>query len=738
MKKWICPICRAEFFSSERLIIHFDDAHVFPAKDNAVCLADYCPIFRCEILIGNGRPNDGPSKSSNVASPSESPNRLSSETVSEANSGCDKEKLKDLYTRCTRLIRQCTLGTIGLESSMKEFNKLETELSKSICSYLTCENYWENDLERPRHLSIAFIVFSLLFLVCLFSVCYYLVWSYFEGEAPYELQLAAKLRTVYGAVSLANLVRLVHVVNLAKCKWLCKKASSKENKDSLADDSLEIKNEFKEELLLFQNSQTKLPFKMKQSIFSVRSSSSDSIKKMQQEHLRNLELHEKRLRELEKLKETNGRKLSKQQIIEEEENQFDELETRNELIGMPQYNPYANRAFRAFNPQYNLTTNHSASSLRPADRALEAELDREVYQHFSRNRFTEDGEIVSTKSKSEDKDSYYDKESFYEAECASIRKASNADSMHLTNQFSKHERKDQRRPSEQSSLCSYLTCPKTIRTSDASWRSREALNSLEVSREASREASAESGADLNCEFREGHFGDTKRRSDLKESPAKDAKQDALKETNEKDPECKPTSSRKRLWEIYGDITLLNQARLRLLEQRAASRQLNSQLDENNQSNTICKKKAVSKPEIELKEFKTSKTDLNERPANGPADGRQFNRRFDQSYSSSRSTSLGANAVNLSNANQKLINPNLDQIADSRQRALYKQSVSSSRSSSQATKNYHLVCKEDTTIRKPLINPVLNAVIFHQQTRSQPPSLSQTPRPASTNSSPCNR
>lgn len=763
VKKWVCPFCGAEFFSSERLIIHFDDKHVFPAKDNAVCLADYCPIFRCEVLIGNGRSTGSPSsQSSNVAwpsgspsgsssgspseSPSESPNALSSETVSEANSGCDKAKLKDLFERCTRLIRQCTLGTLGLESSMKEFNKLETELSKSICSYLTCERYWENDLERARHLSTTFIIVSLLFLICLFSICYYLVWSFFEAETPCELQLAAKIRTAYGALSLANLVRLVHVVNLTKCKWLCKKESSKENKetkDSLADDSLELKSEFKDEILMnFQNSQTKLPFKMKQSIFSVRSSSSDSIKKMQQEHLRNLEIHEKRLRDQEKLKEVNGRKLSKQQIIEEEENQFDELDARypvdpvvNDQHGVTisvanPYGAYGPTTNRAFNRQYNLT-NHSTGNLRPADRALEAELDREVYQHFNKKRFTEDGEIVSTKSKSEDKDSYYDKESFYE--CASVRKASNSDSANLANQFSKfNERKDQRRPSEQSSLCSYLTCPKAIRisTGDTMRRSKELLNG--------REPSGESGKDLNCESRDSHFGDAKESSDLKElkgSAATDGKQAALPETGDRpsDGQQQQSSPRKRLWDLYGDITLLNQARLRLLEQRAASRQLNLQLDENNQSNPICKKK----PEIELKEFKSSKSDLN---------GRAADHRFDQSLSSSRSTSHNLSAslagTNLSNVT-KLISQNLDQSVESKQRALHKQSVSSSRSSSQTTKHYsHLVGKDqEAAIRKPLINPILNPIlIFHQQqtSRSQPPSLSQTPRPASTNSSPCNR
>lgn len=660
------------------------------------------------------------------------------------------------------MIRQCTLGTLGLESSMKEFNKLETELSKSICSYLTCERYWENDLERTRHLSTTFIVVSLLFLVCLFSICYYLVWSFFEAEEPYDLQLAVRIRTACSVLSLANLVRLVRVVNLAKCKWLCKKESNenKETKDSLDEDSLELKSEFKDEILLsYQNPQTKLPFKMKeqsmkQSIFSVRSSSSDSIKKMQQEHLRNLEIHEKRLREQEKLKEASGRKLSKQQIIEEEENQFDELDTRYPVdpvvndqhgVRISLTNPYQQAygaygvANRAFNRQYNLT-NHSTGNLRAIDQALleDAELDREVYQHFNRQRFTDDGEIVSTKSKSEDKDSFYDKESFYE--CASVRKASTSDSANLANQFSKlNERKDQRRPSEQSSLCSYLTCPKAIRisTGDATRRSRELLNG--------RQPSGESGKELSCE--ESHFGDAKETSDhrdLQRRTATDGRQTASSETTDRPSDGQQQKSpRKRLWEIYGDITLLNQARMKLLEQRAASRQLNlvnPPLDENNQSNPICKKRSEIESkgqQIELKEFKTSKSDLNGRAA--------VEHRFDQSLSSSRSTShnLGASVAGRNHVTKGPIGQNLDQtLAESRQRGPYKQSVSSSRSSSQTMKNYaHLVCKDpETTTRKPLINPILNQVIFHQQqtSRSQPPSLSQTPRPASTNSSPCNR
>ena len=622
MKSWLCPLCGEKFLSSERLVIHFDDTHQneFQVPDNAICLADYCDIVRCDLFIENEHPSSSSSSSTNQIDSS------SSSKEAEPNLECDKDKLKELYEKCTRLIRQCTLGAVELENSMKKFNRLEKELSESICSYLTCEKYTDNNLEKPpKHISIKFLLIAILLIACLFSICYYFVWSLFENET--ELQFNVRLQSVCRAISLANLVKLAYLVNLVKTKWLCKKMNNKENKAASCD--LNSKLDYKlsenlngdldsdlnkdddklinDELLRKQNQQTKSPFKMKQSIFSVRSSSSDSIKQMHLEHLKNLELHEKRIKELESLEKLNdNRNLSKEKIIEEENTIDDQFEENNEQANLKQQN------------------------------------------QFNKRRFTNDSEIVSTKSEDFDKESFYE-----EAESGSFKKVNGLSSAN-------GEEKD-RRLSEQS-ICSNLTCPNRIKISvDDLSKNEEILDDEKKSKVECKENGKE------------------------DEQTKDEKEE------------KAITNRKRLWEIAGDITLLNQARLKLLEQRAASRQLNYQTKEtkktkeNDQSKTICKKQA----EIELKELAKSK-------------------QFEQNYQNNK-------------INQKI----MDQSLESRRR-LYKHSSSSSTQTTNRAKSY-LLCREDVPKNKAF-NPLLNQVLFHHEgTRSQPPSLSQTPRPDSTNS-----
>lgn len=51
--QWTCGLCGKSFFEEKYLDLHFDNRH----KDNinmaedAVCLADYCDIMRCDVLL---------------------------------------------------------------------------------------------------------------------------------------------------------------------------------------------------------------------------------------------------------------------------------------------------------------------------------------------------------------------------------------------------------------------------------------------------------------------------------------------------------------------------------------------------------------------------------------------------------------------------------------------------------------------------------------------------------------
>lgn len=648
VQKWICPICGLQF-SSERLIEHFDDKHrnEFQVPDDAICLADYCDIVRCDVLIGS----ESRDQSSKVVE--------SSRTVEPKEANCDKDKLKELNDKCTRLIRQCTLGTLEIESSMNEFNELESDLSSSICSYLTCDRYWQNNLDRPKHVSITFIASIVLLMIGLFSCCYYFVWCLFESDTNYELRLGGKLRSIS---------RVINLVNLAKSKWLCKVVKPKPEVSDVNRELVDLdlnRNEIQSDRPHDQP-KAKLPFKMKQSIFSVRSSSSDSIKQMQLEHLKHLELHERRLKELERLN------MEKAEKIIEEESQFEEQLDKHAFVEQ-----------------------NAIGQLKQQQNRFENELDREVHRHFSKRKFTKNGEIVSTKSKSEENDSYReldtdslnDKESFYEA-LSEFRKSSNNDSL--------RERKEQRKRSEQA-VCSssYLSCP-----TDELIKSKEHLD-VDLERK------------LDNQPIDHHRSPDKQPTDQ----------------NETDDHQSP---RRRLWNIAGDVTLLNTARLKLLEQRAAGRQLNYQSDEHNQSNQICKQKRKS--EIELKEFKSKQPNADCSPKQQSTQlhslrlkiKQHLNQTLNQNENQSQNCPqiLSHNfthkvAQNLNQIHNNSPTQHMDQSKESKKRVvLYKQGLASNR---------------DET--RKLVNPILNQVMFnHPQTRSQPPSLSQTPlRPSSTNS-----
>ncbi|XP_073941073.1 uncharacterized protein [Choristoneura fumiferana] len=54
--QWTCAFCGKSFYEERHLDTHFDQRHknqINKAED-AVCLADYCDIMRCQVLIAHG------------------------------------------------------------------------------------------------------------------------------------------------------------------------------------------------------------------------------------------------------------------------------------------------------------------------------------------------------------------------------------------------------------------------------------------------------------------------------------------------------------------------------------------------------------------------------------------------------------------------------------------------------------------------------------------------------------
>ena len=57
--KWTCGFCGKSFYEEKFLDKHFDTRHGDRAVtgQHATCLADYCDVFRCNIISGKLRPH---------------------------------------------------------------------------------------------------------------------------------------------------------------------------------------------------------------------------------------------------------------------------------------------------------------------------------------------------------------------------------------------------------------------------------------------------------------------------------------------------------------------------------------------------------------------------------------------------------------------------------------------------------------------------------------------------------
>lgn len=51
--QWTCGLCGKSFFEEKHLDMHFENRHKsnINMAEDAVCLADYCDMMRCEVLI---------------------------------------------------------------------------------------------------------------------------------------------------------------------------------------------------------------------------------------------------------------------------------------------------------------------------------------------------------------------------------------------------------------------------------------------------------------------------------------------------------------------------------------------------------------------------------------------------------------------------------------------------------------------------------------------------------------
>jgi len=61
---------------------------------------------------------------------------------------CNSSKMALLEKKCQNIIRLCIVPLSIDHLALKDFHNFEEELFKSTCSFLNCDNFWNNNLKE--------------------------------------------------------------------------------------------------------------------------------------------------------------------------------------------------------------------------------------------------------------------------------------------------------------------------------------------------------------------------------------------------------------------------------------------------------------------------------------------------------------------------------------------------------------------------------------------------------------
>lgn len=195
---WNCPVCGQKFTCENTFVTHWDASHARTVgmAEETVCLDDFCDVFRCDVLrkkaLKQRRDEEEElEKAMAEAQATSLPIKLVSnkpdeegpdEETRRKKSQCDPTEMRRLHKKCRSLVRQCTIGML-VNLSTKDFQDIEEDLDQGICSFLTCDKYWDDFDSQVQHVPVLVLVIFGLLTVSLFCFCYYGTWVLME-KAP--------------------------------------------------------------------------------------------------------------------------------------------------------------------------------------------------------------------------------------------------------------------------------------------------------------------------------------------------------------------------------------------------------------------------------------------------------------------------------------------------------------------------------------------------------------------------
>lgn len=149
LSRWACGYCGKAFIGEIYLDQHFSNRHAntIYKETDAVCLSDFCEVFRCDVLMGVAKPTFW-----DVAL-------------------CMEEDMKDLTTDCEELMARCIPDSLNWNAT----KTLKSALFNSVCSFLTCKKYFDaqESVKEEDPVSVSYVVLTVVLSISL--VIYYCV-----------------------------------------------------------------------------------------------------------------------------------------------------------------------------------------------------------------------------------------------------------------------------------------------------------------------------------------------------------------------------------------------------------------------------------------------------------------------------------------------------------------------------------------------------------------------------------
>ncbi|BFZ12724.1 hypothetical protein BsWGS_15763 [Bradybaena similaris] len=155
--RWTCNFCGKSFVSEYFLDQHFETKHGdhIQTKD-AICLADVCDVFRCDIISGVSQPDYW-----DIAL-------------------CLEDDMEELFSQCKELVEECIPD--GL--TQNETETLKNHVMENVCSFLTCSKFWNTLYQEAK--SGQLVLYIILSTMTCFGILVYnfVFYNYFYSESP--------------------------------------------------------------------------------------------------------------------------------------------------------------------------------------------------------------------------------------------------------------------------------------------------------------------------------------------------------------------------------------------------------------------------------------------------------------------------------------------------------------------------------------------------------------------------